>query len=81
VTEFEAAWNAVHDATPAGWYVGRPSYHNERRQWVQYAFDASERPRLGLRSRGWTAVAGSEEGVVREMGRCLRELREGRAPR
>ncbi len=68
-------------ATPKGWYVGRPSYHNERRQWHQYAFDPSERPNVGLRSREWTAVASTEEAVVREMARCLRELGEGRVPK
>ncbi len=62
----EAAWNAVHDATPAGWQVGRPYYHVERRQWVQYAFDPSERPKVGLRSREWTAVGESKEAVVRD---------------
>ncbi len=35
--DLEDAWSALHDATPAGWHVGRPSYHSERRQWVQYA--------------------------------------------
>ena len=59
----------------------RPSYHNERREWLSYAFDPSERPKVGLRSREWTAVAPTEEGVVREMARCLAELAEGRAPR
>ncbi len=29
----------------------------------------------------WTVRAESEEAVVREMARCLRELGEGRAPR
>ncbi len=81
VSALEEAWNAVHDATPAGWYVGRPSYHNERRQWVMYAFDPSERPNVGLRSREWTAVGASEVEVVREMARCLRELGRGRAPK
>lgn len=53
----EHAWAELHDATPAGWHVGRPSYHVERREWVQYAFDPSERPVVGLRSREWTARA------------------------
>jgi len=77
----EEAWYSVHDALPAGWYVGRPSYHDERREWVMYAFDPSERSKVGLRSREWTAVAATEEGMVREMARCLEELREGRTPR
>ncbi|MDQ3600247.1 MAG: hypothetical protein M3408_03130 [Actinomycetota bacterium] len=72
---------ALHDATPAGWHVGRPSLHNERRQWVMYAFDPSERPVVGLRSREWTAVGSSELEVVREMARCLRELGRGRPPK
>jgi len=37
VTDREAAWDELLDATPAGWYVGEPSYHNERREWVLYA--------------------------------------------
>lgn len=75
------AWQDLHDATPAGWHVGRPSYHDERREWLQYAFDPSERPQIGLRSREWTAVGDCEEGVVSEMARCLRELGQSRAPR
>ena len=78
--DLEEAWSALHDATPAGWYVGRPTYYDERRQWHQYAFDPSERPVVGLRSREWTAIGSSELEVVREMGRCLRELGQGRAP-
>ncbi len=78
--DLEEAWNAVHDATPAGWHVGRPTYYDERRQWHQYAFDPSERPVVGLRSREWTAIGSSELEVVAEMARCLREIGEGRAP-
>ncbi len=48
---------------------------------VQNAFDPSERAKVGLRSREWTAVASFEEGVVLEMGRRLRELVDGRAPK
>jgi len=81
MTDLEDAWSAVHDATPAGWHVGRPSEHPERREWLMYAFDPAERPVVGLRSREWTAVAATEEAVVREMARCLREIKEGRAPR
>jgi hypothetical protein len=28
--EIEAAWEAIHDALLPGWYLGRPSYHDER---------------------------------------------------
>jgi hypothetical protein len=50
-TTLREAWNALHDATPSGWLVGRPTYYDERRQWHQYAFDPSERAVVGLRSR------------------------------
>jgi hypothetical protein len=73
-------WDAVHDAFPAGWYVGRPSYHDERHEWTQYAFDQREQPKVGLRSREWTAVGATEVDVLREMARCLRELGAGRVP-
>ncbi len=79
-TTLQEAWNAVHDAASSGWHVGRPSLHNERRLWVQYAFDPSERPRVGLRSRERTAVGPTELEVVVEMARCLRAMGEGRAP-
>lgn len=77
----EKAWEQLHEATPAGWYVGRPSYHPERQEWLLYAFDPSERAVVGIRKREWTAVAESEEAVVREMARCMRELRERRVPK
>jgi hypothetical protein len=80
VADLAAAWDELHDATPVGWHVGRPSYHDERRQWIMYAYDSSERPRVGLRSREWTAVGATEAEVEAEMARCLREIKEGRAP-
>lgn len=75
-----AAWDRLHSATPAGWVVGRPSYHDERREWIQYAYDPRETPKVGKRSREWTAIADSEVGVVKEMARCLEELGQGRWP-
>lgn len=47
MTDLEAAWDRLHDATPAGWYVGQPSHHDERNYWLMYAFDATERPAVG----------------------------------
>ena len=79
-SDFEEAWNALHNALPPQWTIGRPSYHPERREWLLYAFDPRERPVVGVRKREWTAIAATEEGVVREMARCLREIREGRVP-
>jgi hypothetical protein len=78
--DLEAAWAAVHDATPGGWYVGRPSYHDERHEWAMYAFDQRGRPKSGARSRERTAVGATEVEVLREMARCLKAISEGRAP-
>ncbi len=80
MTDLEEVWSAVHEDTPAGWYVGRPSYHDERREWVMYAFDPSERPRVGLRSREWASLAATEEGVLDEMAVPPRD-NHGTAPR
>lgn len=73
------AWDELHAATPPGWYVGQPAQRHGG-QWAIYAFDTTEKAQIGRRSREWTAVAESEEAVVREMARCLREISEGRTP-
>ena len=74
--EPEAAWDAVFASLPAGWSVGRPSYHDERHEWTQYAFDSFEVPKVGLRSKEWTAIGATEEDCLLEMARCLREIGE-----
>lgn len=81
MTVLHDAWDELHRATPPGWWVGTPSYHDERRQWLLYALEPSERPVVGPRSREWTAIAESEEAVAREMARCLREIGAGRVPK
>lgn len=45
-----------------------------------YAFDTTEKAEVGRRSREWTAVGLTEEGCIREMGLCLREIAEGTVP-
>ncbi|MDP8904040.1 MAG: hypothetical protein M3N29_01765 [Chloroflexota bacterium] len=79
--QLEAAYDEVLTATPPGWYVGRPMFHDERTEWQMYAFDQSERAVVGRRRREWTAVGPTELGVVLEMARCLREISEGRWPK
>ena len=81
MTDLEAAWIELHDAKPAGWFVGPPTYVEHRRAWEQYAFDTRERPRAGHRSREWTAVAPSELEVARKMARSLRIIGEGDQPK
>ena len=44
-------------------------------------FDTREKAKLGHRSREWTAVGETEEAVIREMARCLREISAGRVPK
>lgn len=80
-SDLDEACDALLAVLPRGWYVGRPSYYDERNEWLLYAFDPSERALAGVASREWTAVARTEEGVVREMTRCLREISEGRVPK
>ncbi len=58
--EREEAWDEVHAATPPGWFVGRPSYHDERDEWIMYAFDPTETPMVGLRSGEWQTADPTE---------------------
>jgi hypothetical protein len=81
MTELEAAWDEVHAANTMGWQVGRPYFHDEIDWWEQYAFDPKEKPKVGKRSREWTAIGKTDVECVREMAYCLRELREGRWPK
>jgi hypothetical protein len=77
----DEAWDELLAATPAGWFVGRPSFHHERDEWAMFAFDPRERPRNGRRRHEWTAVGQTEEHVIRSMAYCLRELSAGKAPK
>ena len=61
--------------------MGKPGYEEWYNQWSMNAYDPSETPFVGKRSREWTAVGPTELACVREMARCLAELREGRWPK
>jgi hypothetical protein len=78
----EEAWNAVHDATPANWSVGRPSYIERYDRFEQFAFDTTDRGRPGKpHTREWTAVGQTDVECLEAIVRCLREISEGRWPR
>ena len=55
--------------------------HPERNEWAMFAFDPSETPVEGKRSREWATVAPTELGVVQSMAYCLGELKAGRWPK
>ena len=78
--DLEAAWATVHENTPEGWYVGQPMERPEPNVWSQFAFDPSETPIVGKRSREWTSVGQTELHCVQTMTHCLGELKEGRWP-
>lgn len=81
-SDLERAWNDVHEATPRGWIVCPPSNDTYKTvPWSMYAYDPHEKPKVGHRSREWTAVRLTELDVVREMARCLRVIGEGGVPR
>ena len=80
-TDLDRAWEALRAAAPPGWYVGRPSFHDERSVWEQHAFDATAKGKTGKRGREWTAIGRTEAACVAEMARCLAVIREGRWPR
>jgi hypothetical protein len=68
-------------ATPSDWFVGTPVFHVEHNDWSMHAFDTTEDVPISKRSREWTAAAPTQERVIREMARCLREIAAGRVPR
>jgi hypothetical protein len=79
--DLEVAWAELHEVNASlGWYVGMPVLRTPRRM-AALAFDQTERPKVRRRSREWTAIAPTQERVVREMARCLREISEGRVPK
>jgi hypothetical protein len=84
MTDLEAAWAELDAANATlGWTIGRPSLHDDVRgaeHWEQWAYDPRDKPRVGKRSREWTATGRTEVDCVREMARCLREIGAGRMP-
>jgi hypothetical protein len=72
--ELAEAWEAVHDALPLGWVVGRPSLHDEEaeRPWHVYASDLRVRSkrREYVEATGWT-----EAEALRYLAGLLREWR------
>jgi hypothetical protein len=81
--ELAQAWAELHAVNELlGWRLGLPAFFERTSHWELYAFDPTERPKVGRRSREWTASAPTEARVVREMARCLGEIRRtGTAPR
>lgn len=60
--------------------MGRPGQRHGGQR-AMYAFDTTEKAHIGCRSREWSVVGQTEVECVRDMGRCLREISEGRVPR
>src|SRR5262249_22771944 len=82
-TGLEGAWSELIDATPKGWFVGRPAYKPQYQTgWTLYAFDATEVVKKGkARKREWTSIGATEEQCVRGMTAAPMEISAGRMPR
>ena len=80
MTDLEAAWAELDAANATlGWIVRRPSLHDEVRgaeHFELWAYDPTEKPTIGRRSREWTARGATEVDCVREMARALRDRSE-----
>jgi hypothetical protein len=81
VDSVEAAWEALHAANVEDWWIGRPRFNERRNEWSLYAYDRTEKVRIGKRSRHWTAVHPTQNGVIRTMAYCLTEFAAGRVPK
>lgn len=75
------AWAELLAVMPDGWEAGRPAWNERRQEWSLYAWDRSERPKIGHRSREWTAVHPTHAGVVRSMARCISDIVQGNVPK
>lgn len=74
------AWAELDVAVPPNWLVGPATYDERRDEWRLYAWERfPRRHRTGITE--WQAIAPTQERVVREMARCLGEIREGRVAR
>ena len=70
MTDLEAAWDALRTALPPRRDVGRPSQHGPHES-VLYAFDPTERPKVGTRTREQEASAPTERDMVHGLTRRL----------
>lgn len=72
-------WSAWADATPTTW-AGPPAARRStttsatQSTGSSWAYDPGEKPRVGKRSREWTAMARTEVECVLEMARSLGEI-------
>jgi hypothetical protein len=69
----EAAWDAVHEALPAGWDVGLPSYSRERRAWEVCAVNERSTGRGKLPE---TLIGAGEDAIaaLRDLDDRLRSI-------
>jgi hypothetical protein len=79
VDDLEAAWVELHEANETlRWFVGPTTFEPRRGvPWSMYAFDPKETPKVGRRSREWTATAPNEAGVVARDGALSARDRRG----
>jgi hypothetical protein len=63
-----AAWAAVPENTPEGWYVGQPMEHPERNPVEQVRHRSQREAHRGKRSREWTAVGQMGLHCIQTMG-------------
>lgn len=70
------AWEQLHAAMPAGWYVGPPGERHGG-TWAIYAFDQAEKAHIGKRSREWTAVGQHGDRVRARDGQVPARARRG----
>jgi hypothetical protein len=75
-SELEEAWDALHAATPAGWYVRRPSYHDKQARMAAVRL-LPGRAALRAAIRAATRSGPRRAGVVAEMARCRDLIRCG----
>lgn len=59
----------------------KPSYDERRDRWSIYLWDGSEKPVVGHREQEWTAVAPTQERLLRERRECPGRSARARVPK
>jgi hypothetical protein len=69
----DAAWDAVHEALPANWRVGLPSYSPERRSWSVTAIDELT-TRRGKIPQTVGGTGEDEVAALHDLAECLADV-------
>ncbi|MBA2488426.1 MAG: hypothetical protein H0V36_03765 [Chloroflexi bacterium] len=80
--DLETAWDALWEAMPSGWTVGKPQQDLVSKQWTaSIVLVTGGTSRIGHMPKVVSAQAPTEATMLVELARCLVAYSEGRVPK